>query len=337
MSDRKKDHLDLTEQSQYEHSKGDSRFYYEPLLGSLPSSSEIYQKEQSFLGKKLMAPIWIGSMTGGTKEARQINHNLARLAGEFGLGMGLGSCRPLLGKDDYFEDFDIRHLLGDDVPFFANLGLAQVDQALQNGSVGNIKAMVEKLRADGLIIHINPSQEWFQPEGDSWKRSGLEIIGEFLEQFSLPVIVKEVGQGMGPASLEALVQLPLAAIEFGAFGGTNFSHLEMLRSENKYIDCHRQMTSVGHSSNEMLRYINSIWGKLAPEKRLCKQFIISGGIRSYLDGYYAMEMSKPTAIYGQANSFLRYARGDYQDLRSYAIEQLKGLLFSRQFLKVREV
>lgn len=41
--------------------------------------------------------------------------------------------------------------------------------------------------------------------------------------------MKEVGQGMGPKSMEALLNLPLEAIEFGAYGGTNFALLELMR------------------------------------------------------------------------------------------------------------
>ena len=48
---------------------------------------------------------WISSMTGGTEKAGVINRNLARLANEFGLGMGLGSCRNLLYSDEYLADF----------------------------------------------------------------------------------------------------------------------------------------------------------------------------------------------------------------------------------------
>ena len=85
-SDRKKDHIDLA----FKSSVGiqDSRFYYEPLFDGHPSGD---LSEISFVGKKMRAPIWISSMTGGTKEAATINKNLAIACGQFGLGMGVGS------------------------------------------------------------------------------------------------------------------------------------------------------------------------------------------------------------------------------------------------------
>lgn len=60
-----------------------------------------------------------------------INAHLARACKDFGMGMGLGSCRALLYSDEYMKDFDIRHLIGDDQPLFANLGIAQVELLLE--------------------------------------------------------------------------------------------------------------------------------------------------------------------------------------------------------------
>ena len=104
-SDRKKDHIDLAFKSSI--AKQDSRFYYEPLFDGHPLED---LSEISFVGKKMRAPIWISSMTGGTKEAATINKNLARACGQFGLGMGLGSCRIILEDDEFLADFQLRKL-----------------------------------------------------------------------------------------------------------------------------------------------------------------------------------------------------------------------------------
>ncbi|HZY24805.1 MAG TPA: hypothetical protein VFE71_03185, partial [Bacteroidales bacterium] len=69
---------------------------------------------------------------------------------------------------------------------------------------------------------------------------------------------------------------------------------------------------------------------------LCKQIIISGGIRSYLDGYYLLQKSPLPAIYGQASSFLKYAMGDYEQLQNYIRQQIKGLEMAYAYLKVKE-
>jgi len=90
-----------------------------------------------FLGKILKVPMWVSSMTGGTAQARNINTNLARACREFGMGMGLGSCRILLQNDEHLPDFDMRNVIGDELPFYANIGIVQlgehVDRSLLSG------------------------------------------------------------------------------------------------------------------------------------------------------------------------------------------------------------
>jgi len=224
MSDRKKDHIALAFKARTTLDEIDRRFFYEPLVSRHPASDLV---PFTFLGKTLRAPLWVSSMTGGTKQAGQINRNLAKVCREFGLGMGLGSCRSILFHDDHFPDFDLREIIGDDLPFYANLGIAQLEEFVLKGDVSPVNKLIEKLKADGLIIHVNPLQEWLQPEGNLFSQPPIDTIRSFLEMFNYPVIVKEVGQGMGPASLRALLELPLEAIEMAAFGGTNFARLEL--------------------------------------------------------------------------------------------------------------
>jgi len=158
---RKRDHIEMATNAQTSGAIVDSRFFYEPLLSAHPTQNNS-SLETTFFGKNLGAPFWISSMTGGVGEARVINQNLARVAREFKLGMGLGSCRVLLESDQYFEDFNLRPILGDDLPFFANLGIAQLEKLVLQNEIKKIANLVERLEADGLIIHVNPLQEWFQ-------------------------------------------------------------------------------------------------------------------------------------------------------------------------------
>jgi isopentenyl-diphosphate Delta-isomerase len=90
---------------------------------------------------------------------------------------------------------------------------------------------------------------------------------------------------------------------------------------------------VGHGAEEMLAVVNALVTSGKP--LACKQLIISGGLHSFLDGYYYMSKSLLPAIYGQASGFLRHARGDYQELQSYVAGQVKGLEFAKAFLKIR--
>ncbi|MBK8561779.1 MAG: type 2 isopentenyl-diphosphate Delta-isomerase [Saprospiraceae bacterium] len=327
---RKRDHIDMAFRSQVLHAEVDGRFHYEPLLSAHPQPGSL--QPFPFLGKTLRTPLWVSSMTGGTDWAHTINHNLARACAEFGMGMGLGSCRSLLFSDDTLEDFAVRHLIGDELPLYANLGVAQLEQLIDKQELGRVTTLLEKLQADGLIIHVNPLQEWMQPEGDRFQRSPLETILTLLEKLpDVPLIVKEVGQGMGPASLRALLQLPLQAVDFAAAGGTNFAKLELLRSEEAKANTYGQLAQVGHTAAEMVQFTNQIAAELGDQMR-CRQIIISGGIGGFLDGFYLMKKLQVPSVYGQASGFLKHARGSYEELREYVAAQVRGLELAEAFL-----
>jgi isopentenyl-diphosphate Delta-isomerase len=329
-TDRKLDHINLALSSQVEPIKVDGRFNYEPAIGT--HSNEI-EFEFELAGKKLKYPIWISSMTGGTPLAKKINENLAKVCKEFGLGMGLGSCRSILENDDHIAEFDVRDVIGDDLPLYANLGIAQVEMLLENNKVHLIENLVKKLKADGLIIHINPFQEWMQPEGNKINRTPIDTISRLIDDLETPIIVKEVGQGMGPESLKSLMQLPIEAIEFGAFGGTNFSLVELQRNETERQAFYNSLTQIGHTAEEMVDMINKIrQGKTVN----CNKLIVSGGIRNFLDGYYLINKSTTPAIYAQASSFLKYAKKNYDELHQYVESQIQGLELAYSFLRIKE-
>ncbi len=328
---RKADHIDLAFKSAIDAGKIDRRFRYEPVLAAHPA--EDVDLSLTFLGKKMQAPVWVSSMTGGTDHARHINHHLARVCGEYGLGMGLGSCRMLLESDERLSDFDVRDLIGDHLPLYANLGIAQVEQLIEQNRIREIEDLVDKLRADGLIIHVNPMQEWLQPEGDRIKKPPVETIRRLIDASQVKVIVKEVGQGMGPESLLALLRLPLAAIEMAAHGGTNFARLEMLRSHEAFAEIYGPLALVGHDAYEMTNFINELWTQ-NEQQVLCREIIISGGVKTFLDGYYLVNKLNLNGVYGQASTFLKHARGDYEELSAFVRAQIEGLRVARAFLRV---
>ena len=331
-SERKNDHIALAFNAQVSGINLDPRFYYEPLLSSHPGSETKASFTLNFLGKEMKFPIWVSSMTGGTALAMKINHNLARMCREFGFGMGLGSCRSLLYSNDRFSDFDMRDIIGDQ-PLLANLGICQLEELIQKKDLHRVSDLLEKLRVDGLIIHVNPLQEWLQPEGDKLTKAPLETIMHCLEQLSTDIIVKEVGQGFGPESMRTLLRLPIAAIDFAANGGTNFSKLELLRSNSEKRESYQSLSYIGHSAEEMVNFLNKI---VSEESEIrCKQVIISGGVKSFLDGYYLIEKVNFPAIYGQASAFLKNAVESYEDLCEYASIQIEGLSLAKSYLKVR--
>jgi isopentenyl-diphosphate Delta-isomerase len=327
---RKRDHIELAFKSQIIGQDLDNRFYYEPLLAAHPTKGS--WGAFPFLGKTFQYPLWVSSMTGGTGMARIINQNLARACKDFGMGMGLGSCRGLLYSDEYLGDFAVRPLIGDQ-PLYANLGIAQLETLIKNNELARIDPLIEKLEADGLIIHVNPLQEWLQPEGDRFEFSPLQTIELILDKKpNLKLIVKEVGQGFGYESLKTLLQMPLEAIDFAAAGGTNFAKLELLRSDAIKQELYDSLAHVGHTANEMVDFTNLLLAELG-EKVQCKQIIVSGGVKNFLDGYYLISKLNTPSVYGQASAFLQHAQGNYEALHTYIESQAQGLDIAKALLK----
>lgn len=336
---RKSHHLEFANMAQTSGSTINDYFDYEPMLSGFPEENFSFTPIK--VGpKNLKAPIWISSMTGGTSAAGPINKNLAKVAGEFGLGLGLGSCRPLLHSDEFFDDFYLRPIIGDGV-LFANFGVAQLEQELQKDSAQKLLEVCKRLEVDGLFIHINPLQEWYQNEGDRWFRSPVEIMKEFAELIaskapSLILGIKEVGQGMGPASLKAILELPISVIEFAAYGGTNFSLLESVRDEdtnksNELIKP-KELCYVGHTALEMVRLVNHFLNDKSV-KTGDRLFIVSGGVRSFLQGFFLTESLRAPACYGMAKPFLEASQGSYSDLAQFVQRELDSLKMAQTFLR----
>ena len=326
---RKADHIELTFSSQMTNVSADPRFNYEPLLGAIDE----VELKTDFLGTTFDFPIWVSSMTGGAEKAKTINTNLAKLCNKFGLGMGLGSCRQLLSDDSHLRDFDMRKYIGDR-PLYANLGIAQLEMLVIENKTDKIIELINKLSADGLIIHVNPMQEFMQPEGDHLQYPPIETIKRIIELVDAKIIVKEVGQGMGQESLKALLTLPLAAIETAAYGGSNFAKLELLRQKNELAEQYSGFVNIGHDANEMVEDINSLKSELK-KRVLCDNIIISGGVKTFLDGYYYTEKLNMPSVYGMASQFLKYALISYDVLEEYTRLHTEGLKMSKAFLRVK--
>lgn len=331
LEERKKDHIELALDAQFSKEKIDTRFYYEPILAGHPKGE--LDLEFEIAGYAFRLPVWVSSMTGGTKLAGRINKNLARACEEFGMGMGLGSCRILLDSDEYLPDFQVKQYMPSQ-PLFANLGIAQLEQLIDENKLAKIPELVDKLNADGIIIHINPLQEFLQPEGDTIVHPPIDTIKSLLDHYEGHVIVKEVGQGMGYESLKALYKLPLEAVEFAANGGTNFSKLELMRSDADHQKHLALICTLGHTAEEMIHMSNALRDELGSALRV-KKLIVSGGVQDFLEGYYYTQLSRIPAIYGQASGFLKHAMEDYEKLAKYVSSQKQGLQIAYQYLRIK--
>ncbi|POR04124.1 type 2 isopentenyl-diphosphate Delta-isomerase [Alkalispirochaeta sphaeroplastigenens] len=181
----------------------------------------------SFLGIPCRLPIFISSMTGGSRQAYQMNKDLATLASELGIPVGMGSIRILLRKPQVIDDFRLKRF-APSVPVFANIGGVQLPRT----SHDSLYRLLETLQADGIAIHLNPGQELFQPEGDRDFRGVLEAISRFIERSPVPVMVKETGFGIAPREVNQLFAAGASYVDLAGAGGTNWVRVESFRSDD---------------------------------------------------------------------------------------------------------
>jgi len=182
----------------------------------------------TFLRKCLGAPLLISSMTGGTEAAGEINFRLAQVAQHYKIAMGVGSQRVLVEKPEVAETFAVRSH-APDILLFANLGAVQLNY---DYGLDECQRVVDLLEADALILHLNPLQECIQPKGDTNFRSLLDKIAQLCAKLPVPVIAKEVGNGISAAMAQKLIAAGVAAIDVAGAGGTSWAKVESERAEN---------------------------------------------------------------------------------------------------------
>lgn len=181
-----------------------------------------------FLTKTLNAPILISSMTGGTELAKIINSRLAKAAQKHGLAMGVGSQRIAVENPDLAHTFAVRSQAPDAV-LLANLGAVQLNYTY---GLEQCLRVVDILQADALILHLNPLQECIQPHGDTKFKGLLDKIKQLCQQLEVPVIAKEVGNGISTAMATKLIDAGVAVIDVAGAGGTSWAKVESQRAEN---------------------------------------------------------------------------------------------------------
>ena len=176
-----------------------------------------------FLGVPMRAPVLIGAMTGGAELARTINRNLADAAQKLGVGMMLGSQRVMLNNEEAAASFDVRDL-APDVLLIGNIGLAQVSEAITPA----LDAALRRVGANALAVHTNPLQEAVQAGGDTDFSGSLDRLARLAAELDYPVIIKEVGHGIGAAAAEQLRGVPIAAVDVAGAGGTSWARVEQV-------------------------------------------------------------------------------------------------------------
>ena len=176
---------------------------------------------QRLWDREIAAPLLLSCMTGGTGRAGPVNRALATAAQHHRVPVGLGSGRVLLADPRRREGFDVRDV-APDVPILANLGAVQLAEV----GVEGCARLVEACAADVLVLHLNAVQEAVQVGGDTDFTGVAERIAEAAAGLAVPVVVKEVGFGLGPDDVDLLLDAGVAGLDVAGAGGTNWARLE---------------------------------------------------------------------------------------------------------------
>ena len=226
LSARKLRHIEACLTGPVEHGRLTTGFEWVDLPYDALTQTSLTAVDLStrFLGVPLRAPVLIGAMTGGAERARTINRNLADAAQKLGVGMMLGSQRVMLGRDNpAAASFEVRDL-APDVLLIGNIGLAQVSASM----TADLDAALRTVGANALAVHTNPLQEAVQAGGDTDFTGSLDRLARLAADLEFPVMVKEVGHGIGSAAAERLRGLPIAAVDVAGAGGTSWARVEQV-------------------------------------------------------------------------------------------------------------
>ncbi len=229
--------------------------------------------ETEFLGKKLNYPVIIEALTGGISKAKEINRDLAVVAEEFGIGLGVGSQRRAIDNPEFSDTYCVRDV-APNVFLAANLGAVQLNYGF---GVAECRQAIEMIDADALALHINPLQEVIQPGGDRNFSGLVKKINMVSKKLNKPVIVKCVGSGI---SYETAEKLKVSAIDVGGSGGTSWSLIEGFRGDEKTHRIGKTFAGWGVSTVQAIREVS----------KLDVPLIGSGGIRSGVDAAKAIAL-----------------------------------------------
>jgi len=274
-----------------------------------------------FCGKRLRAPLMITAMTGGTELAARINKELARAAEKHGIALGVGSQRAGLEKRELEHTFRVARENAPTAFLVANIGAPQLAQGY---GVEEARRAVEMIDADALAIHLNPAQEFFQPEGDPYYRGVIEKIVELVDSLDVPIIVKETGTGLSLETVRTLYRLGVKCFDVAGLGGTNWVKVEVLRGQER-------------GAYKPAGQLQDYWGVptaasiIEARAAAPSSYIVgSGGIRSGVDAAKAIALGADIA--GAALPFLRALMRSGPEGLDRAIETMKTQLAAVMFL-----
>src|SRR3954468_24895256 len=277
METRKRRHIDvcLSEAVDYQMVTTGLERYRLPYNALTQTDLGSVDLSTTFLGSRLRAPVLIGSMTGGAELSGIINRNLATAAQRLGVGMMLGSQRIMFDNESATTSFSVR-AVAPDVLLIGNIGLAQLDDLV----VPDLVKALDRVGANALAVHTNPLQEAMQHEGDTDFSGSISRLRDIAGSIGYPVMLKEVGHGIGAAAAAELVDCPIAAVDVAGAGGTSWARVEQFvrYGEIRYPALAEWGIPTAQALQEVRRTLPDV------------SLVASGGIRTGMDAAKALAM-----------------------------------------------
>ena len=321
--ERKLEHIDIVVNENVQSKESNLLDYVRFVHNPLPENDlDSIDLSKDFCGSSLDAPLVITGITGGHPEAEKINDSISKVVNKFNIAMGVGSQRAAIENPKLIHSFSIVRENAPHAFLIANIGVAQLNKGY---SIKELEKAIDMIKANAIAIHVNPGQEAYQDEGDTNFSNLISKIEEINEKISVPIIIKEVGNGLNKELIKVLRSIDIKCFDVAGLGGTNWIKTESIRSRKKH----------GYPLKEPGK-LADFWGNPTAlsiiEARMgaMDSYIIgSGGIRDGLDAAKAIALGSDIA--GMAFPILKILKIEGEKgLENYIkkmIYQLKTVIF----------
>ncbi|MHA1382484.1 MAG: type 2 isopentenyl-diphosphate Delta-isomerase [Candidatus Helarchaeota archaeon] len=273
---------------------------------------------------KFDLPLFINAMTGGHEVSKIINKNLAKLAGEFNIGLVLGSQRAAIRDPNLEYTYRIARDTSPNAFIVGNLGAPQITEEY---GIKEINQAIEMIHGNAFTVHLNALQESLQDEGEPKYKGVLDALKKIKKDIKIPLIVKETGAGIANEEVMMLKNTGIDAVDISGAGGTSWAAVEY----------HRTVKN-GNFSPDIAKTFWD-WGiptaiSTIEASTVDISLISSGGIRNGLD--IAKAIAIGADLVGISLPFLKAAyEDDYNTLKKLILKFIKELKIA-MFLKKKK-
>lgn len=269
-----------------------------------------------FMGQKIAMPLMVDAITGGGDSSASINEDLSSICQEINIPMAVGSESIALTDESSRESFEL---------------VKQKEDLFRIGNLGFERNYEDFIFARDLIdakamqVHLNIAQELVMKEGDNDYHSSIDIIGELVEKFPYPIIVKETGSGISKEVAQKLMEKNVKYIDVAGKGGTNFIEIEDLRDfEMDYSDLYNWGIPTAKSIIDVRNASDDVF------------IIASGGIKTAMDVVKSIIIGADmAAMTGEVLNYL--LRGGYQACEDFLKEVNHKIKIIMALLGVRNI